>query len=139
MAFPAAHQTATVTTFDGLELTVQLAKIDGEPWALLDARQVEAVAPAASAEPAPEDATGEPPAATGNQEAVDIEPPPAPGDAPGTEDVSAAEDTSPAEPLPLTAGEVNQRVQPWAFKVSSFVFDRLTKPRSEWLDDAGTS
>ena len=132
LAFPAAHQTATATTFDGLELTVQLAKIDGEPWALLDARQVEAVAPAASAAPAPENAGSEP-AAAQHQETVDIDQQAAAGDA------SAAEDAPADAPQPLTADEVNQRVQPWAYKISSFVFDRLTKPRSEWLADAGTS
>ena len=46
---------------------------------------------------------------------------------------------SAAEPAPLSAGEINERVQSWAYKVSTFTFDRLTPPRSEWLDDAGTS
>jgi hypothetical protein len=132
VAFPAAHQSATVTTFDGLELTVQLAKIDGEPWALLDARQVDAVAPTASAAPAPDNAGSEP-AAAPHQETVDIGQQVAAGDA------AAAEDAPADAPPAITADEVNQRVQPWAYKVSSFVFDRLTKPRSEWLEDAGTS
>jgi hypothetical protein len=125
LAWPDAHHTATATTFDGVELTVQLARIDGEPWAIFDAQQIDALAPAASANPATGNEAAETPAAEGT-EVVDI----------GEEGV--AEGESPAETAPLTAGEINERVQSWAYKVSTFVFDRLTAPRSEWLD-AGTS
>ena len=125
LAWPDAHHTASATTLDGVELTVQLAKIDGEPWAIFDARQIDAVA-AAAAEPATGDeATGTPPVE--GTEAVEI----------GEE--AAPESESAAETAPLTAGEINERVQSWAYKVSTFVFDRLTAPRSDWLDDAGTS
>jgi Domain of unknown function (DUF4340) len=117
LAWPKAHHTAAATTLDGVELTAQLAKIDGEPWAIFDARQVEAVAARAPASPAP-----------GN------------GEAEGTEAVDIGEEgESAAEEAPLTADELNERAQPWAYKVSTFVFDRLTAPRSDWLDDAGTS
>ncbi len=37
LAWPDAHHVAKVTTFDGLELTLQLALIDDEPWALFEA------------------------------------------------------------------------------------------------------
>jgi hypothetical protein len=121
LAWPDAHHTATATTFDGVELTVQLAKIDGEPWAIFDARQVEPVAPATG------DGEAETPAAAEGTEAVDI------GQEPALQGESTAETT------PLTAGAINERVQSWAYKVSTFVFDRLTAPRSDWLDDAGTS
>ena len=45
------EHTAIATSFDGVELTVRLAKVDDEPWALLDARAVEPLAapPAAPA------------------------------------------------------------------------------------------
>jgi hypothetical protein len=121
LAWPEAHHTAAATTFDGVELTVQLAKIDGESWAFFDARQIEAEAPAASSDPATDNGEAE------GTEAVEI----------GEE--AAREGEGALEPAPLTAGEINERVQSWAYKVSSFVFDRLTAPRSEWLDDAGTS
>ena len=122
LAWPEADQSATAVTFDGVELTVRLARIDDEPWAIIDARQV------AAARPAPANTAAEEPAneAEGS-EAVEIE------------DPAAAEEEGAAEPLPLTADEINQRVQSWAYKVPGLVFDRLTKPRSEWLEDAGTS
>ena len=126
LAWPDAHHTASATTLDGVELTVQLAKIDGEPWAIFDARQIDAVAPAPSAEPATGDEVAGTPAVEGT-EAVEI----------GEE--AALEGESAADTAPLTAGEINERVQSWAYKVSTFVFDRLTAPRSDWLDDAGTS
>ena len=126
LAWPKAHHTATATTLDGVELTVQLAQIDGEPWAIFDARQIDAVAPAASADPATGNEAAGTPAAEGT-EAVDI------GEA------AALEGESAAETARLTAGEINERVQSWAYKVSTFVFDRLTAPRSDWLDDASTS
>ncbi len=43
LAWPAAEHTAIATSFDGVELTVHLAKIDDQPWAMLDARAVEAL------------------------------------------------------------------------------------------------
>ena len=122
LAWPEADQSATAVTFDGVELTVRLARIDDEPWAIIDVRQVAAARPA-PANPAAE----EPPNEAEGIEAVEIEEP------------AAAEEEGAAEPLPLTADEINQRVQSWAYKVPGLVFDRLTKPRSEWLEDAGTS
>lgn len=122
LAWPEADQSATAVTFDGVELTVRLARIDDEPWAIIDARQV------AAARPAPANTAAEEPANEAEGiEAVEIE------------DPAAAEEEGAAEPLPLTADEINQRVQSWAYKVPGLVFDRLTKPRSEWLEDAGTS
>lgn len=107
--WPATYATAVATSFDGVEVTVQLAKLDGEPWALLDARPVAAVTPP----PEPEPAAGE-----------------------GTEEV---EITPNPDPPPPNAGALEARLKPWAFKVSSQVFDRLTQPRSAWLADSGTS
>ncbi|MCC2663554.1 MAG: hypothetical protein K0S35_1476, partial [Geminicoccaceae bacterium] len=120
LAWPEAHHSATAVRFDGVELTVQLARIDDELWAIIDAREPPA------ARPAPADAATAAPASTGDTEAVEIDDP-----------AAAPEDT--AEPPPLTAGEINERVQSWAYKVPDLVFDRLTQPRSKWLEDAGTS
>jgi hypothetical protein len=120
LAWPAAHHSATAVTFDGVEVRIQLARIGDEPWAIIDARQV------AAPRPAPAEAAAGAPASEADVEAVEIE------DQPEPEDEGAA-------PPPLTAGEINERVQSWAYKIPSFAFDRLSEPRSEWLEDAGTS
>ncbi len=142
LSWPAGHQTAIATTFDGVELTAQLAKIDGEPWAIFDAREVEATAPvngvaAASGEPAaaaPAAKAGETTetAATTGSGAVAAEAGTGSGDNAGA---GASKTGTPK----LTAGEINERVANWAYKVPSYVFDRMTKPRSEWLQNSGTS
>jgi hypothetical protein len=104
--WPETGHTAVATSLDGLEVTVHLAKIDGEPWAMLDARAVEM----------PE---ADPPRA-----------------APETEEVDIAPDQAKAPPDPE---QLEARLQRWAFKLPSQLFDRLTKPRGDWVEDAGTS
>lgn len=37
------------------------------------------------------------------------------------------------------ATAINARTDGWAYQVSDFLFERLTKPRADWLADAGTS
>jgi hypothetical protein len=37
------------------------------------------------------------------------------------------------------AQAIDARTDGWAYQVSDFLFDRLTKPRADWLADAGTS
>jgi Domain of unknown function (DUF4340) len=37
------------------------------------------------------------------------------------------------------AQEIQARTQGWAYQVSNFLFERLTKPREDWLADASTS
>ncbi len=122
--WPNAHHTAVAATFDGVELTVQLAKIDGQPWAIFDAREVEAAAPAAASE----DQTTGAPAAGGGAAA-----------APEGAGASAAAGASEPETPALAAGDLNERVAGWAYKLPSYVFDRMTKPRSEWLENSSTS
>jgi hypothetical protein len=104
--WPETGHTAVATSLDGLEVTVHLAKIDGEPWAMLDARAVEM----------PE---ADPPRA-----------------APETEEVDIAPDQAKAPPDPE---QLEARLQRWAFKLPSQLFERLTKPRGDWVEDAGTS
>ena len=118
-----------MTSFDGVELTVQLAKIDGEPWALLDARAVEALAPPA---PAAAAATG---AAGGRGGGAQP-----PAEVRGRSAVRARSRVTPDRAPPRPTRASSRRVsQPWAFKISSQLFERLTRPRSEWLEDSGTS
>ena len=147
--WPEAHHTAIATSFDGVELTVRLAEIDGEPWALLDARAVEPLAGAAAAG-APEaagaieaDAGQDADAQGGEQEAdaeggeqeADAEAPEQGGVAQGVEEVDIEAESAP----PPSAAELAARLRPWAFEVSSQLFERLTSPRGEWLTDAGMS
>jgi hypothetical protein len=127
LAWPEEHHSATATSFDGVELTIQLARIDGEPWALLSARAVEPLAaPAASAAP---EAAATAEAAASAEAATDD------GAGEGVEEVAIVDGSAPPpDPAALAA-----RLQPWAFKISSQLFDWLTTPRSEWLTDSGTS
>ena len=147
LSWPSAHQTAIATTFGGVELTVQLAKIDDQPWAIFDAREVAAATPAngaapaagdqAAAAPATKDAAGKTTgtaagAAAGTAAAAADE-------AAGTTAAKTSAATGKDEPNKLTAGEINERVANWAYKIPSYIFDRLTKPRTEWLEHAETS
>ncbi len=147
LSWPSAHQTAIATTFDGVELTVQLAKIDGQPWAIFDAREVAAAAPAKGAQPATGDQAAAPPATTGEAGKTTAA---AATTAAGTVAAAAGEaaqktdKNTPAaankdEATKLTAGEINERVANWAYKLPSYIFDRLTKPRSDWLEHSETS
>ena len=108
LAWPEAHPTATFTTFDGLELTVELATIDATNWLRIDARAVAPTAPtAATAEPAPA---------------------PEPGAGEGESEVETA-----AEP-PVDAASLDQRLGRWAYQVPAWVHDRLTTPRAALLE-----
>jgi Domain of unknown function (DUF4340) len=145
LKWPAGAQTAIATTLDGVEVTAQLAKIDGQPWAIFNARQLEAAGPAAkggtgdqtakasasTAEPggAPEAAT----AAKAGAAAATAEAAGAPEQKSG-----ATAESQTAKPK-LTAAEINGKVANWAYKIPGYVFDRLTKPRSEWLENSKTS
>lgn len=116
-AWPAAHTTVRATTFDGVELTVQLAKIGEEHWARFDAREVAAVAPPP--------ATGQ--AATG-ADAADA----------ATDAGEDAADEAASAPPP-DAETINQRVAKWTYRLPAYLYNRLTKPRSDWLEEGGTS
>jgi Domain of unknown function (DUF4340) len=147
LTWPSSHQTAVATTFDGVEVTVQLAKIDDQPWAIFDARDVAAVAPApgvsaatgdqAAAAPATKGAAGETTEAAATT-AAGAAAAAASEAAEGSEENATAA-ASKAETPKLTAGEINERVANWAYKLPTYVFDRLTKPRTEWLENSGTS
>ncbi len=142
--WPSAHQTAIATTFDGVELTVQLAKIDGQPWAIFDAREVAAATPANGAKAATGDQTAAAPAAKGAAGETTEAAATTTAGAAAAEAAGKTEEKTPAaaskdEPNKLTAGEINERVANWAYKLPSYIFDRLTKPRSEWLEHSETS
>jgi hypothetical protein len=143
LKWPPSPQTAIATTFDGVQVTAQLTKIDGQPWAMFDARQLDAAAPpgnnsngdqttaAAPTPPAKAGETTETAASTGAGTAT------AAAESSGEKTTAGGENET-ATPK-LTAGDINERVANWAYKIPSYVFDRMTRPRSEWLENSGTS
>ncbi len=144
--WPASEQTAIATTFDGVEVMAHLAKIDGQPWAIFDARQVEAVAPAANGSNGDQTATASTPAArageatqTAASTAAAAGAAAAEAAGESSEEKTAASAENKPETPKLSAGELNERVANWAYKIPSYVFDRMTKPRSEWLENSSTS
>ncbi|MGH6944861.1 MAG: DUF4340 domain-containing protein, partial [Geminicoccaceae bacterium] len=141
--WPARHGTAEVTTADGLELTVQLAKIGDDHWALFDASEVE---PTAASEPAaPAQASGEKVAAadqaTPTAQAKPAKPDASPGQAAAAESPSGATGSEGADKkapaTKLTAEALNQRTASWAYKIPEYLYTRLSTPRSAWLADKG--
>ncbi|MGI9493434.1 MAG: DUF4340 domain-containing protein [Geminicoccaceae bacterium] len=92
--WPDARYHAKVTTFDGLDLRVELALINDEPWATFDAKN--AILP-----------TGEVVPDETNQRVESI----------------------------------NNKTKGWVYQINQSLFQRLTKPRDSWLQQAddGTS
>jgi hypothetical protein len=94
--WPAEQHTVRVATFDGVELTLQLATLHDQHWLRFDA-------------------------------------------------VSAAPDQPENEKVAVEAQVEDQaetikaRTDGWAYQVSDYLFGRLTKPRADWIEDAGTS
>ncbi len=125
LTLPAARHIAKVTTFDGLEATIQLALIDDKPWAIIDA----VARPAQAAAVAPAAATPTQPAAPGQ---------PAAGQ-PASNQPAAA---SPADPAKLEAAvkAIQTKTSNWAFQVNQSLYQRLTKDKASWLKASdGTS
>jgi hypothetical protein len=94
VAWPDARYQAKVTTFDGMDLTVELALIDDEPWATFAANN--AIPP-----------TGE---VVTDQTKQQVE-------------------------------SINNKTKGWVYQINQSLFQRLTKPRGSWLQQAddGTS
>ena len=92
--WPDKRYQAKVTTFDGLDLTVELALIDDEPWATFAAKS--AILP-----------TGE----------------------------VIPDDTK------QHVESINSKTKGWVYQINQSLFQRLTKPRDSWLQQAddGTS
>ena len=98
--WPDEQHTVRVATFDGLELTLQLATLDDQHWLRVDA-----------AGAAPDQPQGEQAPVAGQAEA----------------------------PAGEQAEAIKARTDGWAYQVSDYLFGRLTKPRADWIEDAGTS
>jgi hypothetical protein len=137
LSWPAESNLAEVRTFDGLDLTARLAKIDDQYWATFDARATAAPAPegtAASgagpeAQPAEAAAAGaasdqETQAAAGDQAESGAEG----AAAQGTEEVKLEQTAAPIDPA-----ELGRRLGKWAYQISENLYNRLSTARSELL------
>ena len=95
LTWPDEKHTVSVGTFDGLQMTVELALIDDEPWAAFSA-------------------------SVGN--------------------IENSGDADTADQTRQRMEAINDKTAAWAYQVNQSLYQRLTKPRSSWLETAdGTS
>lgn len=144
LTWPGESSSARVRTFDGLEMTVHLARIDDAYWATFDAQAVEpsvsdAADPTAADAQAgsPEETSAE--AATAETATAEseraAEGPEGDTAAEGVEEVSLEETAAPADPA-----ELDRRLGKWAYQIPEYLYNRLTTARSEFLKGGdGTS
>jgi hypothetical protein len=141
LSWPDEASQAQIETFDGLELTVRLAKIDDQYWATFDARAIEPTggaaanpgneaAPGAEAEAQPAQAATA--AAAGDQGSQAIAGDQAESDiaaaaaGEGVEEVELEEAAAPIDPA-----ELGQRLGKWAYRIPEHLYNRLSTARSE--------
>jgi Domain of unknown function (DUF4340) len=121
--WPDEQHTVRVATFDGLELTLQLATVNDQHWLRVDA-----------AGAAPDQPQGEQPPVEGQVEEQAGQ---------QTAEQPQAGQTAVEGEAEKSAGEqaevIKARTDGWAYQVSDYLFGRLTKPRADWIEDAGTS
>ena len=143
LSWPAASDLAQIETFDGLEMTVRLAKIDDQYWATFDARAIEptggaAANPANEATSGPEAEAQPTPAATAaaasDQETQATADDQAESDVAagaagqGVEEVDLEEAAAPLDPA-----ELGQRLGKWAYQIPEHLYNRLSTARSEFV------
>lgn len=92
ISWPDDFNTATMTTFDGMNVWVRFALIDDEPWAVFGANEVE-------------DAAG-----AGVSDAVR-----------------------------QRIESINNKTVGWAYKLNQSLFQRLTKPRDNWVETSDST
>jgi hypothetical protein len=148
LTWPAEQHTARVETFDGVELSVRLARIDDGYWATFDARAMAPSSPAPSAaaggaaQPTASAAAAENPieadagdGAAGGEDTAEAEA----GAGSGEQDGSGPDAAAEAE-LPLDAEQLNRHLGKWAYKIPEYLFNRLGTARSAFVGDQdGTS
>ena len=153
--WPAQQHTARIETFDGVELTVRLARIDDEYWATFDAHAVAPTPGAASAaaQAKPDAAAGAEPgapddgAAAGQESAGSVADDRTAegkqdqsGGAGGLEEVALDEPAAQEAAAPIDPDKLNQRLRKWAYRIPEYLFNRLSTARSELVEDRdGTS
>jgi Domain of unknown function (DUF4340) len=142
LSWPDASGLAQIETFDGLGLTVRLAKIDDQYWATFDARAIEpsgdaATSPANEATSASEtEAPLAQVAAASDQETQATAEDQAESDVaagaagPDVEEVDLEEAAAPIDPA-----ELGQRLGKWAYQIPEHLYNRLSTARSEFLKD----
>jgi len=140
LSWPAESNLARIRTFDGLEMTVRLAKIDDQYWATFDARALEPTASAESAPPAEatsgsaEEPRGAPETAAGSAGDPETQ---AAADGDGSAEATEAEGTEEVEleevDPPLDPAELSRRLAKWAFQIPEHLFNRLSTARSEFV------
>jgi hypothetical protein len=147
--WPDAHPTARFVTFDGLQVTVQLAKIGEEHFAAFDAEQVEpavaatadaegtataaAGSEASQAEAAAAETSGTRTTAAASEDSASD----AAGDEPAQETASTPDEDEPAQP---DAETLQARLGKWAYEIPEFLFTRLTTARGDLVEQKdGTS
>ncbi|MGH6921024.1 MAG: DUF4340 domain-containing protein [Geminicoccaceae bacterium] len=108
--WPDEQHTVRIATFDGVELTLRLAALDDQHWLRVDAAALE---PPGSTQSPQREAAGEE----------------------AEEQPEGEQADTPEERVQA----VESRTDGWAYQVSDFLFERLTKPREAWIEDAGTS
>jgi Domain of unknown function (DUF4340) len=154
LTWPAQHHTARIQTFDGVELTVRLARIDEAYWATFDAR---AVAPTRGTRPAaagarPQATDGAQQSATtaeaaeqesagsvSNDQTAEVEQDQG-REAGGLEEVSLDESAEEDPAAPIDPDQLNHRLRKWAYRIPEHLFNRLSTARSELVQDKdGTS
>jgi hypothetical protein len=123
--WPDEQHTVRVVTFDGVELTLELATLDDQHWLRVDAAALEQPE---STQASSEEAAGD--AAEAQTEAQ-------PADTP--DEPEAQTEAQPAVPPEQRVEAIKARTNGWAYQVSDFLFGRLTKPRADWIESPETS
>jgi hypothetical protein len=124
--WPDERHTVRVATFDGVELTLELATLDDQHWLRVDAA---ALKQPASLQLSPEQ----------DQAVEQAEAQPEGGQANAPEEAAVQSEAEPAQTPEERVEDIDARTDGWAYQVSDFLFGRLTKPRGEWIESAGTS
>jgi hypothetical protein len=125
--WPDEQHTVRAVTFDGVELTLQLATLDDQHWLRVDAATLNQPE-GGQATPA-EQSAGEQSQQAGEQTQQ------AGAEAEEQAKGQAAEEQTAKE----QAEAIEARTDGWAYQVSDSLFERLTKRRADWIEDAGTS
>ena len=146
LSWPAESNLARVRTFDGLEMTVRLAKIDDQYWATFDARAIEPTegAPSAPQAEATSESAEEPQAAPATASASGQETQASEAAAQGSAEATRAEGTEEVSleevDEPVDPAELSRRLEKWAYQIPEHLFNRLSTARSEFVTgEDGTS
>ena len=147
--WPDQHPSARFVTFDGLQVSVRVARIGEEHFATFDVEQVE---PAVAEAGTPEDTSGTAPDASGDEGGIAGAGETPPVGPQAAESPATAAETSGEEPAGHSASDqaedeagpdaaaLQAKLGKWAYKVPEFLFNRLTTARGDLVEPKdGTS